>query len=427
MQGRGQDTASSYSASQTHGRPHTNSSAFSSIPTPITSSIDNPDLNPEQSKQHQQHGPESTTTTAAAATESQNPANTVQDNNPPDQPRTQQVNLQVMHKTAVKNYQVFPGNIKFFCGGRFITSKAYWAFGVSIGVLLIPAILCPWYWTHLSPAIPIIFAYTFILTFSSMMRTAWVDPGIIPRNLNKMPPIASSINENSGILPDPLQFMTPPIKNVMIKGKQVELNYCETCLIYRPPRSSHCRDCDNCVELYDHHCIWLNNCIGKRNYRTFFVFIVTGTFLSVFVFAFSLAHLMLLYFNDPEQREFKTIANNAPVSLLLTVFSFLFIFPIGYLTAFHCYIVCAGVTTHEKLKIDGRPFPNDKPMFDFGSSFCNFIHSVCQPRSKSYIARRKFVTHPLPLQTIIMTTDSAGNRYSTIQRNTLMSQTPLNT
>ena len=44
------------------------------------------------------------------------------------------------------------------------------------------------------------------------------------------------------------------------------LKYCETCKIFRPPRTSHCTTCNNCIMVMDHHCPFVNNCIGKRNY-----------------------------------------------------------------------------------------------------------------------------------------------------------------
>lgn len=42
----------------------------------------------------------------------------------------------------------------------------------------------------------------------------------------------------------------PTQKQVQIKDNTWTLRYCETCRIYRPPRASHCRQCDNCVGKY---------------------------------------------------------------------------------------------------------------------------------------------------------------------------------
>ena len=42
------------------------------------------------------------------------------------------------------------------------------------------------------------------------------------------------------------------------------------------PGSKHCRRCDKCVADFDHHCVFLNNCIGGHNYRWFLASLVAA-------------------------------------------------------------------------------------------------------------------------------------------------------
>jgi len=46
---------------------------------------------------------------------------------------------------------------------------------------------------------------------------------------------------------------------------------CHTCHIVRPMRAKHCPICGGCVLRHDHHCPWVDNCIGKNNYLRFYL------------------------------------------------------------------------------------------------------------------------------------------------------------
>ncbi len=39
---------------------------------------------------------------------------------------------------------------------------------------------------------------------------------------------------------------------------------CPECEVIKPPRSRHCNICNKCVDRFDHHCPWINNCVGIK-------------------------------------------------------------------------------------------------------------------------------------------------------------------
>ncbi|MCL7043038.1 hypothetical protein MKW94_014601 [Papaver nudicaule] len=102
-------------------------------------------------------------------------------------------------------------------------------------------------------------ALAFSLTTVICIVTYWIaickDPGGVP--LDFLPDVEDSQN---------------PIQEIKRKGG--DLRYCQKCSCYKPPRAHHCRVCKRCVLRMDHHCIWINNCVGHANYKIFFVFVL---------------------------------------------------------------------------------------------------------------------------------------------------------
>jgi hypothetical protein len=50
-------------------------------------------------------------------------------------------------------------------------------------------------------------------------------------------------------------------------------NFCFYCKVIKSIKTFHCMICGQCVEKFDHHCIYINNCLGYRNHKYFILFL----------------------------------------------------------------------------------------------------------------------------------------------------------
>lgn len=214
-----------------------------------------------------------------------------------------------------------------------------------------------------------------VVDFTFLFLTSGRDPGIIPRNSEPPEP-----EETASVMSSSMEWVNnrisdlklPRTKDVLVNGHIVKVKFCDTCLLYRPPRASHCSICNNCVQKFDHHCPWVGQCIGLRNYPFFICFISSSTVLCIYVFVFSWINVLR------QEGSLWSVMAHDIVSVVLIIYCFIAVWFVGGLTVFHLYLIGSNQTTYEnfRYRYDKRKNPFRKGVM---SNFKEVFFSTIPP------------------------------------------------
>ncbi|OMJ87487.1 hypothetical protein SteCoe_10822 [Stentor coeruleus] len=158
---------------------------------------------------------------------------------------------------------------------------------------------------------------------------------------------------------DPTDPAVKEAKRAEILSKSMDLKkypkICKVCKFHVNMDTKHCRDCDRCVLHFDHHCKWLNNCIGVKNYKIYvhlLVFFELFNILIVITGAFILSGIIeknSFYDRLNEKLKMTSIAKGTYMALLVIMDILALIVSIAnsQLLIFHGFLAYKKKTTYE--------------------------------------------------------------------------------
>ncbi|XP_060542781.1 palmitoyltransferase ZDHHC2 isoform X1 [Pantherophis guttatus] len=140
------------------------------------------------------------------------------------------------------------------------------------------------------------------------------------------------------------------------------IRYCDRCQLIKPDRCHHCSVCDKCILKMDHHCPWVNNCVGFSNYKFFLLFLAYSLLYCLFIFATELQHFIRFWTNGLPDTQAKFHI------MFLFFAAAMFSISLSSLFGYHCWLVSKNKSTLEAFRAPVFRHGTDKNGFNLGFS-----------------------------------------------------------
>lgn len=212
--------------------------------------------------------------------------------------------------------------------------------------------------TLLGTAIVIYWAYSYYCILST--GPGFVDHAVWRHKPQQRPVDREEGRESEEQAPEEEHALPNPYTVRWWDFQTKEPRYCRRCQLYKPDHAFHCQSCNRCVYHFDHHCPWVNNCVGRNNYKLFVTFVVNS--------AVTLGMLSILILLEV------LVLNAAPVGLTVgsvlplsaAAFSLLLCLVAGAFSLEVYLLYIKGVSTVETFLADKHPV--QRPRRDESSS-----------------------------------------------------------
>ncbi|TKS72653.1 Palmitoyltransferase ZDHHC2 [Collichthys lucidus] len=153
------------------------------------------------------------------------------------------------------------------------------------------------------------------------------------------------------------------------------IRFCDRCQLLKPDRCHHCSVCDKCILKMDHHCPWVNNCVGFSNYKFFMLFLAYSLLYCLFITATNLQYFIKFWTAGGKAHfRLREYLNGLPDTqakfhiLFLFFSASMFSVSLASLFIYHCWLVCKNRSTLEAVRSPVFRHGTDKNGFSLGFS-----------------------------------------------------------
>ncbi|XP_075777984.1 palmitoyltransferase ZDHHC3 isoform X2 [Pelodiscus sinensis] len=177
----------------------------------------------------------------------------------------------------------------------------------------------------------ILFNILAFLALASHFRAMLTDPGAVPKgNATK-------------------EF----IESLQLKPGQVVYK-CPKCCSIKPDRAHHCSVCKRCIRKMDHHCPWVNNCVGENNQKYFVLFTMYIALISMHALIMVGFHFLYCFEEDWTKCSSFSPPTTVILLILLCFEALLFLIFTSVMFGTQVHSICTDETGIEQLKKEER-------------------------------------------------------------------------